>query len=354
MNPFPKHIPFASGFRPEFEVVEERHGQEHRFPHTDQLPMLHRALNLEFLSALPDYIARTDKRGNGFHKNLLKHAGITFCGLYNAARTDGLHLLSMPDADLVTRLVLVQQITTETRRGLLHRFEFYGGADFQPEVRLVGRRFAFTNHVIERFTARVPNRLGEHLSMLLLAFFGSPIIALPVGQNLAFILPYENSLLAFPFDVVNGEIILLTCLTVQEMNSLERHVPPLAFNIHYGETYAVPRLRHWLPTKWMMNIYAIWERKVPPPPPRPDMPSALRWHRVAQLIRDCEWGKGHGPGTSFSFLDHVPGPYAVEYPPSQPEPRVDERQVHRDLEPTRDWDIDFNRRDHFILNFKMP
>lgn len=102
-----KHEPFQSIYRPDFEVVEERQGRVRRYPHTEQLPNLHRALNLEFLNALPDHIARTDRRGDGFHKNLLKQAGITFCNLFNAVRSDGLHLQSLPDPDLVTRLVVV-------------------------------------------------------------------------------------------------------------------------------------------------------------------------------------------------------------------------------------------------------
>ena len=149
--------------------------------------------------------------------------------------------------------------------------------------------------------------------MLLLAFFGSPILALPAGPGLAFILPYHDTLLAFPFELEEHELVITTCLTIHEMNSLERQVPTLAFNVHYGAAYAVPRIRHWFPAKWMFDRYAKWERKAPLPPLRPDMPPALRWHRVAQLIRDVEMDKGHGHGTKFNFLDHVPGPYAVEY-----------------------------------------
>jgi len=346
-----KHEPFQSIYRPDFVVVEERRGRARLYPHTEQLPNLHRALNLEFLNALPDHIARTDKRGNGFQKNLLKHAGMTFCNLFNAVRTDGLHLQSLPDADLVTRLTVAQQVTEETRRGVRHRFNFYGGENFQPDIRISGRRLVFTDHVLERFSTRVPNRVGEHLSMLLLIFFGSPIIALPVGPSLAFIMPYRDTLLAFPFELEQGELVITTCLTIHEMNSMERHVPPLAFNVHYGADYAVPRIRHWLPTKWMGEVYAKWERKAPLPPPIRVLPAALRWHRVAHMIKDCEVDKGHGPGTSFSFLDHIPGPYAVEYPPSQPEPRVDERQVHKNIDSKPDWDEIFDHRDHYIVHF---
>jgi hypothetical protein len=346
-----KHEPFQSIYRPDFEVVEERQGRVRLYPHTEQLPKLHRALNLEFLSALPGHIARTDRRGDGFHKSLLKHAGMAFCNIFNGARPDGLHLHAMPDMDLVTRLVVVQQATEETRRGVRHRFKFYGGAEFQPDIRISGRPLVFTDHVLERFSSRVPNVVGEHLGMLLLIFFGSPILAMPVGPSLAFVLPYHDTLLAFPFELEEDELVITTCLTVHEMNSLERHIPPLAFNVHYGAAFAVPRFRHWLPTKWMGDVYAKWERKVPLPPPTPEISTRLRWHRAAHLIKDVEMDKGYGPGTSFSFLDHIPGPYAVEYLPTQPEPHVDERQVHKDIDSKPDWDAAFDHRDHFIVNF---
>jgi hypothetical protein len=41
-----KHNPFQSNYREEFEVVEQRLGNVTLYPHTDQLPQLHRALNL--------------------------------------------------------------------------------------------------------------------------------------------------------------------------------------------------------------------------------------------------------------------------------------------------------------------
>ncbi len=346
-----KHELFQSIYRPDFEVVEERQGRLRCYPHTEQLPRLHRALNLEFRNALPDHMARTDKRGNGFQKNLLKHAGQAFCNIFNATRTDGLHLQALPDADLVTRLVVVQQITEETRRGALHRFKYFGGVDFQPDIRISGKPLVFTDHVLERFSTRVPKRLGENLGMLLLSFFNSPIIALPVGPGLAFILLYQGTILAFPFELEQDELLFKTCLTIQEMNNLERQVPPLAFNVHYGPAYAVPRIRHWFPAMWVEDFYTKWERKVPMPSAMPDLVAGMRWHRVAHLIKDLEVMKGHGPGTTFSFLDHIPGPYTMEFPPARPEQQVDERQMHKNILPENDWDLAFDHRDHFVVNF---
>jgi hypothetical protein len=82
----------------------------------------------------------------------------------------------LPDADLVTRASIVQQVSEDTPLGRTHRFRFYGGEDFFPEIRLSGKRIVFADHVLQRFSARVPNSLGEDLSNLLMVFFGTPIL----------------------------------------------------------------------------------------------------------------------------------------------------------------------------------
>ncbi|MSU64394.1 MAG: hypothetical protein EXS31_18725 [Pedosphaera sp.] len=86
-----KHVPFQSIYRNDFEVVEERDGKFTRYPHESQLPILLRALNLEFYGGLP------------------------------------------------SRVAIVQQITESTRRGPLHRFRFYGGESFSPKICLKGK-----------------------------------------------------------------------------------------------------------------------------------------------------------------------------------------------------------------------
>jgi hypothetical protein len=71
-----KHNPFQSIYREQFGVVEQRHGHRRLYPHTDPLPLLRRALNLAFLGALPDHIARGDQQADGFHKVLLSRATV--------------------------------------------------------------------------------------------------------------------------------------------------------------------------------------------------------------------------------------------------------------------------------------
>jgi hypothetical protein len=85
-----KHLPFQSIYRSDFEVVEDRHGKVRLFPHTGQLPVLHRALNLEFLGPLPGRIARVDRRADDLHKIQLRTAALLYASTVNASRPDAL------------------------------------------------------------------------------------------------------------------------------------------------------------------------------------------------------------------------------------------------------------------------
>lgn len=338
-----KHFPFDSIYRPDFEVVEERHGKVSLFPHTEQLPKLLRALNLEFYGALPHHIARTDKRGDGFHKILIKDAALFFCTAVNAGRTDSVRLVALPDADLVHRVTVVQQVTEETSRGKVHRFRFYGGENFSPEIFMCGRRVAFADHVLERFSSRVPNRVGEDLSIFLVLFFGSPHIALPVGPGNAFVVALEDSVLAFPFkESDDGEFFITTCLTINEINSIEEKIPPAPMNFSYSRAFEPPRVRHWSPTKWMVKLVERWKRKVPMPPSLLG-PEKLDWHKVAQRVKDSAVRHGHGPGSQLFFLDHIVGPCYRDVKPGGAEPRMNELEEYKKLEPGRDWEKDFAR-----------
>ena len=148
-----QHAPFQSLYRDNFQVVEERRGKIRLYPHTEQLSVLLNALNSEFYSRLPPRIARVDHRADGFHKITLKHSAIMFCGFINGTRADELRLYALPDPDLVYRLTVVQQLSENARQGVSHRFRFYGGEDFFPEIHLSGKRLVFTDHVLQRFGA---------------------------------------------------------------------------------------------------------------------------------------------------------------------------------------------------------
>jgi predicted ester cyclase len=52
-------------------------------------------------------------------------------------------------------MTIVQQLTERTPLGRVHRFRFYGPDGFFPEIRLSGKRIAFADHVLQRFSQRV-------------------------------------------------------------------------------------------------------------------------------------------------------------------------------------------------------
>ena len=306
-------------------MVEQLQGDLRLYPHTDQLPVLLRAVNLEFLGALPGYIARVDHRGDDFHKLLRREAALLFCGAINASREDQVRLYSLYDPHLVGRVTVVQQLTQNTRRGPIHRFRFYGGEDFFPEIHLSGKRLLFTDHVFQRFSTRVPNPLGEDLTLLLLAFYGSPMISLPVGPGRAFIVMYGESVLAFTYTESEQEIVITTCLSVQEMHSLTLEVPTLTFNLHYGSAFAKPKYRNWLPHQWAANLHSRWERKNPlvSPPSLPKTKS-FNWHALACRIKDIALANGKRPGIILRFQDDIPGPADILIYPGQVDPQFDE------------------------------
>jgi hypothetical protein len=325
----PRHAPFKSIYRENFEVVEERHGHVSLYPHTEQLPLLLRALNLEFLGGLPDRIARVDHRADGFHKIIRRHAALVYCANLNRARADRLRLFQLADLDLVAHVSIVQQITKSTPLGRLHRFRFYAGEHFFPEIYLSGKRVAFADHVLQRFSARVPNNIGEDLTFLLLGFFGTPIVSMPVGKSFAFVVTWHDSMLAFTYKETPREYIITTCLTINEINSLERQLPAFAYNLHFGETFTKPRLRTWFPSQWMDDLYSRWKRKVPLPPPLiPPVGGAGRklenWHWLAHQTKDGLVKNGFGPGSQICFTDQIPGPSVLELKPGEPVPAFDE------------------------------
>ncbi len=334
-----KHEPFQSIYRPDFEVVEQRLGNRRLYPHTEQLPLLLRALNLEFYGALPDYIARVDKRADGFRKYLLKNAALLFSAAFNRARTDGLRLFHLPTPDLVYKITLVQQISEQHPLGLFHRFQFYGGDGFFPEIRLSGRRLAFADHVLQRFSARVPNNVGEDLAMFLLLFFTGGFISMQVGQSRAFVLRHFDSLLAFPYKETEDGFFVLTCLTVNEINSMRLELPPHALNLHYGDIFTRPKLRNWIPVQLAKDMHKRWEDKIPVPPPMAQVQDPnWRWKKVALWLKDMAATAGHKPDMRLCFLDHLPGPVTMEFAAGMPDTGYDELAEFKKVAPHIDWE----------------
>jgi len=331
-----KHLPFDSVYRQDFEVVEQRIGNIRLYPHTDQLPILLRALNHEFYGGLPPRIARVDHRGTGFDKIVLRMSAMMFCNYINSHRKDDVRLLELPSPDLVSKVCIVQQITEHTPMGACHRFKFYAGALFQ-EVRMSGKRLVFADHVLQRFSARVPNKISNDLSELLLTFFGGTLVAMRTGASRSFVVTFGDSLLAFPFKESADEFFITTCLSINELPSLEIELPPFVVNLHYSDTFALPKLRNWSPTLTVQERHARWRRKSPLPPAEP-MAKELSWGNIAYWIRDEERRQGHGDGSRLVFQDHIPGPNVFDFKPGEQEPLGDDLQFLKQTMPDVDWD----------------
>ena len=265
-----------------------------------------------------------DKRADGFHKIMLRRAAIMYCTILNNARTDQVRLYDLPDADRVSRLAIAQQIIESTPMGRVHRFRFYGPDGFFPEIRLSGKRIAFAEHVLKRFTERVPNTVGADITNLLLAFYGNNLIGLPVGPGRAFVMGYHDSILGFTYKETEDEYFLTTCLTVNEMSSLREETPVRAYNFHYGEAFTEPADRQE-PTAAMQEYIEIWRRRTPFSEAALKRKAAAKkqsesWPWLAQRIRDIVLIEGHGPGSELEFMDFIPGPRLMEAYPLEPFP----------------------------------
>jgi hypothetical protein len=337
-----KHLHFDSIYRPDFEVVEQRQGNCTLYPHTEQLPVLLRALDLEFYGGLPARLARTDHRADDYRKIVLYSLALVYCASVNSTRADGLCLFQLPDRHAVSKISIVQHITEQTRQGPLHSFRFYAGPDFFVDIFLNGKRVFFADHALERFSTRVPSPIGTDLRSFLLFFFGSTIISLRVGPGPALIVPYDPSVLALPFKETEKEIIVTSCLTIHEIHSMELQLPPRAFNHHYDLPYQVPRIRNWIPSQHMIKLFERYERKVPVPPAKDLQPKKKSsWYRTASIMAGIEGKSGYGPNSRIAFVDDLPGPNTLRSKAHEQIIQFDELGAYKKKHPEEDWDAIF-------------
>ncbi len=319
-----KHVPFESIYRQEYEIVEEHRGNLRLYPHTDQLPIISRAINLEFYGALPNKIAYADHRADGFHKIALHEAALMFCAGVNGCRSDRLRLLGLMDEHLVAKPAVVQQISEHTPRGLRHRFRFFFSDHFFPDIYLSGKAIVVSDHILQRFSARVPDNVADDLVLFLLLLYGSPTVSMPVGHGRALVMPCIRSLVAFTYDETDTEYILTTCLTVDQIHSLVLEKPVQPVNFHYGPQFTRPRIRNCSPARWAEDVHERWVRKEPVPPPQERPRRLSDWHRVAQAIKAAVIKRGHGPASRIYFHDNIVGPNFMEGKPGRTEARYDD------------------------------
>lgn len=318
-KPIKRH-PFISNYKRNFEVVEEHRGNTWLYPHTEQLPILLRALNNEFEIALPGGLARLDHRGNDYDRIALWLNSMSFCTVINATRSDQIALFPLPSSALLTKVSIAQYITEHTPLGSCHRFRFYSGPQNYDEIYLSGRRIAFSEHAIQRYCQRVPLNRGEELTAFLVSVFTSPIVAMCVNGRDAFVVPHMDSILALAYRETETEFFVTTCLTKDEIYSLQPEATARAFNFHYGKAFTPPAVRNWNPPLSIQGLHASWLNNVPIPPPIP-LRRSRRWFQMASEVYDIMGFCGYSPGSSLRFHDNIPGPLLHIIPPGVAEPK---------------------------------
>ena len=334
----PKHLPFNSQYLQNFQVVEQREGNISRFPHTGQLPKLLRALNLEFRAGLPDRIARVDHRAKDYMKIQLEYGAGMFCFHFNKARRDGLSLFVLTDPNRISRISIVQQITEHKQIGGLHRFKFYGGDDFFTEMHLNGRRIGFADHVLDRFSERLPNPIGADLTCFLLSFFGGPVVLMHCNERPAFVCDYQNSIVAFPIRQSDTEYFLPTCLGPDEISRLEPILPPPAYNFYYDPAYKDPKLRNWNTVDYMYEMKNKWDLRTPLSFPQLGTKKKFSWLQLGQTIAEACERSGFKEGSRMVLRDNIPGNCSINLLPGKEEELYDVLEDLKIRRPGGDWE----------------
>ncbi len=334
-----KCFSFNSKYLPNFHVVEQREGNLRKLPHTDQLPKLLEALKKEFRDGIPDKIARVDYRSNGFMKIQRFFAAMLFCSHLNRARQDNLRLFALTDRNLVTGISIVQHITQQDDGAPIHRFKFYGGGTLFLDFHLNGRRIAFANHTIERFSERLPNAAGTDLTNLFKVVFGSPAVLMLCNETPCFVYGCDKSIIALPVrdSDTDNEFFFPTCLSINEINKLEMLTPTPAYALHYESDYTMPTVRNWNPIEKAAACFDVWTRKVQPSPPPPTRADNMSWSDMGHKITDVAKDQGHGEGSQIVFFDQTPGPCTIKLVPGNQELRYTDLDWLEKNCPGKDW-----------------
>ena len=331
--------PFESAYLQDFIVLEEHDGNVCKFPHTNLLPKLLRALNLEFHAHLPQKVASADARASDYVKLFRHTAAILYCGYINQARPDKIRLQALLDRNRVSRISIVQQSTEDQAKGPLHRFKFYAGQDFFTEVHVNGRRIVVAEHVLKRFSERIPNPAGTDLTVFLDLLFTSPALLMQCGDSAALVYPNGKSIIAFPVwpSDSDPEYFLATCLTGQQINDLKCIEIPVAYTPHYDPVCEEPEVRNWNPVLAQVALYLLWKKQVSMQQAETPQIKEMTWAAGAMQIKDFLEKQGHGIGSKFLFRDNIFGPSTVKLRPTEQEPRHAVLDELKKLQPQTDW-----------------
>jgi len=312
MKPSIRAWPFESRFLLDYAVVEERHSYLRRFPATEQLPTLSKAINKEFEAGLTTRLATTNGRADHWRKLHLKDAVWTFCQVLNNARPDHLQVVPYYTPELVAQIALVQRITESGPGGLLHRFRFFRNDDYLPDVYLSGSRPVWTTHCFDRYGERSAWVKNYAMNQMLADMLHTVMIPVLInGQSLALAFSVANTVAAVPFEIdeQTDDIRLLTTLSPDGRSTMEPTdaLPPL--NWHYGPEYKMPEPFTFAHAAHRQELLKKWNEQTPQVTPH-DIENLKRrsWVSMVQAIPHLMPDRGYTPQTRVNFIDGIHGP----------------------------------------------
>lgn len=307
-----RHWPLESVYLRDFEVLEERQHGRRLFPHTEQLPALSRAVDLEFYGGLPGRLAATDARGDSFRKLQLRELARGFCSVLNAARPDHLHVQPYYTPELVAQIGVVQQVSESGPGGMRHSFRQFRGQEFLPDIHLSGKRIVFSTHAIDRFGERAVTQYSHQVVELVRAFFFSVGAVLELnGTGPALAFRWGGSVAVMPFEETANEFFILTTLGVNEVRSLALLDPPRVLHLHYGAAYTPPATRNFDPSDEIAALVKRWREQAPLKRESPADWERLRqkrWFMLAPQVKTVLQAKGYTEATRMFFHDDLHGP----------------------------------------------
>jgi hypothetical protein len=315
MKPAPKTRPFDSDYLRDFFVADFRLGDEVHYPHYAQLPKLWRALNMEYTTFLPPRISRADHRASDLVKIMRSISTDYFCGAFNGKRSDGIVVVCLHDRNLVAQIAIVQHIQRSTNMGTVNSFKFFAGDDFFQEVYLNNRRLLFADHLLQRFSERTPAFIGTTAGDLLGVLFNFPSVGMMCNGTPAFVYPHLDSIIALPVRLVGQDYFFPTCLSINEINTLEPIYPPPTFTLHYDPHCDAPKNFSWDPVDWALDNYDDWKKQKQPQPKDLEHGDSFkfRWARHAAAIKDVTASMGYGENSSLVFQNEIPGPTILKF-----------------------------------------
>ena len=315
--------PFESKYLRDFVVLEELQPGRRLFPRTDQLPLLSKAINREFMAGLTTRLAATDGRADPWRKLQLHTAAFAFSTFLNAARPDHLHVRPYYTPELVTQMAVVQHITEIEPDGNRYWFRYFRDDAFLPDIYLSGKRVLFSGHAIDRFGQRAVNVDCPAISTMHDEFLNAGVAALRLnGGQPALAFGTGGSLAVMPFTETDEEFFILTTLSPNEISKLEPLEPPRPLDLHYGPDYRPPATRTYWLDRTIGEFLEMWRTKKPLHDQREMQKNleSMSWTRLTQLAKRNVAKENICGETWIDFRDGVYGPVILTYRTKRPPP----------------------------------